>query len=394
VAISAPAVSYDVEALRQQQFPIARDTVYLNHAGISPLPRRTVEALGKANEWLMLDPSGSWGTYFQERITRFQETMRALINAASVDEITNVQSTSLALNLVAQALHWQPGQNIVVCNVEFPSNVYPWLRLQEQYGVQVRLVPPDNGGLTVNALAHAVDANTRLVAVSAVQFLTGHRTNLAAIGVFCADRNLLYVVDAIQAAGHMPIDVQAMQIGVLASGGQKSLMGPPGLGFLYTRRDLAEQMRPTIVTSNSTEDYMHWLKYNLTPMPGAARFNMGTPNLGGIVGLLESVTMLRELGIASINSYVTALADYTIDRLNAEGYEVITPAAHGPIVTFHAAPTDEESTALVEALKARRIFVVKHWDRQGVAHLRASLHCYNTTTDIDQLLTALKEHRK
>ncbi len=396
MAIRAPlaAVGYDVEALREQQFPITRNTVYLNHAGMSPLPRRTYEALRVANENLMLDPSGSFGSYFDERMKRFAETMRALINAGYTDEIIGVQSTSLGLNLVAQAMPWQRGQNIVVCDLEFPSNVYPWMRLQEQHGVELRLVLHQDGGLTTDALTRMVDSNTRLVAVSAIQFFTGHRSDLVALGAFCRDRKIVFAVDAIQAAGHMPIDVQAANIGILATGGQKSLMGPPGMGFLYARRDLAAEMRPTMVGANGVEDYVHWLKYDLTPLPGAARFGLGTQNLSGIVGLLESVTMLRELGIAAIDSYVTALADYTIEQLRAEGYDVITPTDHGPIVTFRAAPTDEATTALVEALRARRIFVVKHWDQHDVAHVRASLHCYNTTTDIDQLVTALKEQRE
>jgi cysteine desulfurase/selenocysteine lyase len=396
VATTSPsiAVGYDVEALRQQQFPLTRDTAYLNHAGISPVPRRTYEALRVANECLMLDPSGSFQTYFQERLQAFSETMRALINAAKAVEIVGVQSTSFGLNLVAQALAWQRGQNVVLCDMEFPSNVYPWMRLQEQYGVEVRLVPSQDGGLTLDMLARAADTNTRLVAASAIQFFTGHRTDLTAVGAFCKERNILFVVDAIQAAGHMPIDVQAMHIDVLASGGQKSLMGPPGQGFLYVRRDLVEQMRPTFVGPNAVDDFLHWLKYKLTPLVGAGRFNMGTPNLSGIVGLLDSVTMLRELGLPAVDSYVTALADYAIDQLKSHGYDVITPAAHGPIVTFRAADTDKATDALVEALNAQKIVVVKHWDKQDIAYIRASLHCYNNPSDIDRLVNALKEHKR
>ncbi len=388
------AVSYDVDALREQQFPLTRDTVYLNHAGISPIPRRAVEAMRVANEYLMLDPSGSFHTYFMERLKAFGETLRALINAAKAAEIVGIQSTSFGLNLVAQALAWQRGQNVVLCDMEFPSNVYPWMRLQEQYGVETRLVPSQDGGLTLDRLARAVDKNTRLVTVSAVQFFTGHRTDLTAIGAFCKERQLLYVVDAIQAVGHMPIDVRAMHIDILASGGQKSLMGPPGQGFLYVQHDLAEQMRPTLVGPNAVDDFLHWIKYKLTPMAGAGRFNMGTPNLSGAVGLLESVTMLRELGLPAIDAYVTALADYAIDQLKSHGYDVITPAAHGPIVTFRAADTDQTTDALVEALNAQKIAVVKHWDRQDTAYVRASLHCYNNQSDIDRLVNALKEHKR
>lgn len=384
------AVIYDVAALREQQFPVTRDTVYLNHAGISPLPRRTFQAMQDMNELLMLSPVKAFQKY-QEREMIFLETLRGLINAASTNEIVGVQSTSLGLNLVAQAISWQAGQNIVLCDVEFPSNVYPWLRLQEQHGVEARTIPHSDGGLTVDALHKVVDDKTRMITVSAIQFFTGHRTDLTAVGEFCRERGIIFAVDAIQAAGHMPIDVQAMNISILSSGGQKSLMGPCGQGFLYVRSELAEQMMPTFVGPNAVDDFLHWLKYKLTPRPAAKRFAMGTFNVSGVIGLLESVTMLRELGVSAIDTYVTALADYTIERLKSAGYEVITPAVHGPIVTFRAAPTEPETVKLVEGLSARNVVTVMHWDQRNIPHIRVSLHCYNTVADIDRFFAILQE---
>ncbi len=380
---------YDVPALRVQEFPITQNTVFLNHAAISPLPRRTYAAIQAANERLMLDPSNFH--WFEECSQAFSEAFRQLINAASPEEIAPVQSTSLGINLAAHALPWERGQNIVLCDIEFPSNVYPWMSLQEHHGVEVRLTPPRQGGLSVDSVAERVDAKTRLVAVSAIQFFTGHRADLAALGAFCRERGILFAVDAIQAAGHMAIDVHAMNIAILVSGGQKSLMGPAGQGFMYVRGDVAEQMRPALVSANSVDDWQHWLQYKLTPRAGAARFLMGTPNVSGIAGLTESVALLRGLGIPAIDSYVTALADYAIERLRAAGYDVITPAAHGPIVTFRAAETEDQTKALAEALAARRIFIAMHLDPKNVAHVRASLHCYNTTQDIDRFLEALAE---
>lgn len=385
-------VNYDVQALRAQQFPVARETVYLNHAGISPLPRRAVLAMQEANERLMYNPSAAFG-WFLEREQAMRTNAARLINAASPDEIVGVQSTSLALNLVAQALPWRSGENILLCDVEFPSNAYPWMRLVEQYGVEVRLIPAHEGGLTVEALMHAVDSHTRLVAVSAVQFLSGHRSNLVAIGEFCHAHKLILAVDAIQAAGHVPIDVQAMHIGILAAGGQKSLMAPPGQGFLYVRTDLAEQMRPTFVGPNATEDWIHWLKYDLTPLKGAARFNMGTPNLSGIIGLNESLSLLLELGVPNIDAYVTALVSQTRQQLLERGYSVLTPPEHAGILTFRAAPDEAGTDALIKALGERHIVVVKHWDSQDVPYVRASFHCYNIWEDSERLLTALEEIR-
>jgi selenocysteine lyase/cysteine desulfurase len=386
-------VNYDIEALRAEQFPVAEQVVYLNHAGISPLPRCAVQAMHEANERLMHNPSAAF-SWFLERERQMRANAAQLINAASPDEIVGVQSTSLGLNLVAQALPWRSGENILLCDVEFPSNVYPWLRLAEQHGVEVRLIPAQEGGLTVEALAQAVDSRTRLVAVSAVQFLSGHRSDLQAIGDFCQAHGLIFSVDAIQAAGHMPIDVQAMHIGILAAGGQKSLMAPPGQGFLYVRADLAERMRPTIVGPNATEDWIHWLKYDLTPLKNAARFNLGTPNLSGIIGLNESLALLLKLGVANIDAYVTALTRQTRERLLASGYSVLTPPAHAGILTFRAAPDDASTDALIKALAERHIVVVKHWDAHDVPYVRASFHCYNTWEESERFLTALEELRQ
>jgi selenocysteine lyase/cysteine desulfurase len=160
---------------------------------------------------------------------------------------------------------------------------------------------------------------------------------------------------------------------------------------LYARGDLFAQMHPTIVGPNAVVDFLRWLKYDLTPLPGAARFAMGTASVSGPLGLLESVNLLLELGLPAIDAYVTGLASYAIERLEAAGYSVLTPKAHGPIVTFRAAPDDARTTALVEGLTARQIVTVKHWDAHDNAYIRASLHCYNTPEEIDRFIAALKE---
>lgn len=393
MALSVPQsikAAYDVQALREAEFPLAQDTVYMNHAGVSPLPRRSAQAMRHIVDQLLMDPGAAFGPAYFKIEHACRDSFRALINAQSADEIVMVQSTSLGLNYLASAIPWLTGQNVVLCDVEFPSNVYPWMKLAER-GVEARIIPARHGGLTPEAVADAIDAQTRVVTVSAVQFLTGHRADLAALGALCRDRNILLVVDAIQAAGHIPIDVQSMNIAALASGGQKSLMGPPGQGFLYVRGDLLPDLTPAFLSCASVVDFMHWLDYKLTPLPNAGRFTTGTPNIVGTSGLLASLSLLHELGVSHIDTYTTALTQYAIESLRQRGYDVITPAAHGPIVTFRAAPDDAATTALVAALAARRFFTVKHWDRQGVAYIRISLHAYNTPDEIDRFLAALKE---
>jgi cysteine desulfurase/selenocysteine lyase len=394
---AAPA--YDLRAVRDL-FPIAGQITYLNHASISPLPRPTEKAMLDAITQLARDP----GKFFipkpgeMDFFTTFSTAVCQLIRAEHVREVVGIQSTSLGINIVAQAIPWEPGDNVMFCDVEFPSNVYPWMVL-ERRGVECRIVPADHGGASVAAFADFVDERTRVITVSAVQYLTGHRTDLTALGEFCRERGILFVVDAIQAVGHMPIDVWAMHIDALVTGGQKSLMGPPGQGFLYVRDEVAATMQPVIVGPNATQDWMHWAKYDLTPREGAFRLMTGTSNIAGMVGVIASMQFLRDLGLAHIDAWTNHLSQLALETLAAQGYTPITPtdpARLGPITTFRIGDPDPDDPASIEAANQRalalmdyladhHVRVTKHWDRNRVPHLRISTHCYNTEEDIIHL---------
>ncbi|MDT8307364.1 MAG: aminotransferase class V-fold PLP-dependent enzyme, partial [Anaerolineae bacterium] len=222
-------------------------------------------------------------------------------------------------------------------------------------------------------------------------FFTGHRTNLAAIGAFCRERGILFVVDAIQAIGHTPIDVREMKIDVLASGGQKSLFSLTGIGLLYVREAVASMLQPRPIGPNATEDYMHWLDYNLTPRPGALRFNMGTPNVPGLFALEASLRFLIELGVGNIERHTTALAAAAIAMLQRLGYDVLTPPGHGPIVTFCPRLDDAAADAAVAALQQRGITISKRWDAARVPHLRLSFHAYNTLEELNRFEDAWRD---
>ena len=399
--ITTPA--YSLAAVRAA-FPIAERLTYLNHASISPMPLPAAQAMQRATGWLADDPMAFFmpgqNTGYGDLFATFSQEMAALIHAAHPHEVVGIQSTSSGLNAIAQAIDWRPGDNIVLADVEFPSNVYPWMVL-ERRGVQCRLAPADGGGATVEAFDALADERTRLIAVSAVQFFTGHRADLAAIGAYCHQRGILFAVDAIQAAGHMPIDIQAMHIDILASGGQKSLMGPPGQGFLYVREAVAERMVPGIIGPNATDGWEHWLKYDLTPREGALRFMMGTPNITGMVGLIESVRFLRGLGLASIDAWTRHLSEVAIAGLSASGQHVITPSdpAHlGPIVAFRVGDPADLSAAEARAngllghLAARGVRVTKHWDAARAPHLRISTHCYNTEDEVRRACALVEDY--
>ncbi len=381
---------YDIESLRREEFPASASLTYLNHAGISPLPQRTKREVQSAIERLSEDPNAFFGKYALPAFVSLQESLASFINANSPSEIVYSTTTSAALNAVAQAIDWRPGDNILFCDQEFPSNAYPWMSLSRD-GVESRRVPSENGGLTLRQVETHADDRTRAVTVSAIQFFSGHRADLVAIGRFCRERNILFIVDAIQAIGHMVFDVQAMNIDILATGGMKSLLALPGAGFIYVRDGVSSKMNPRLIHGNSTVDYLHWLDYDLTPQPGAARLSSGTTNVPGVLSIGASLTLLNELGPANIDKHTTALIHYAIDNLTNEGYEVVTPKdASGPIATFRS-PFDSETTdRLIQFLSDRQVVVCKHLDAGTSAYIRASVHCYNTTTDIDRLLEELR----
>lgn len=380
---------YDIEQLRRDEFPHSAELVYLNHAGISPLPQRSKRETQDAVEQLAIDPNRFFGKVAAPAFAALYESIARHINAASPGEIIGTTTTSAALNTVAQAIVWRTGDNILFCDIEFPSNAYPWMSLASD-GVESRRVPSDNGGLTLRRVERYADERTRAVAVSAVQFFTGNRADLAAIGKFCREHGILFIVDAIQAIGHMSIDVQAMNIDVLATGGMKSLMALPGTGFLYVRDAVAEATQPRLIFGNSTADYIHWLAYDLTPASGAARFSAGTPNVPGLFSAAASLSLIAELGTENIDAHTTGLTRYAGELLAGEGYEIITPLdAAGPILTFRSRYGSETTDRLIQYLDDNRIVVCKHLDAGTNAYIRMSFHCYNVPGEIDRFAETL-----
>lgn len=368
------APGYDLVRLRAE-FPFVAEWAYLNHAGVSPLARRVSAAMQA-----LLDDNGralvDWDPDHGRALLDTGRATVARLIGATPDEIAWVQNTSVGLNLIAQSLPLRPGDNVILCNIEFPSNVYPWLNL-ERRGIEVRLIPPDGGGLSLAAAEAHADARTRVITTSAVQFLTGYRADLAALGELCRARNMYFVVDGIQSLGHMPTDVRAWKVDFLAAGGLKSLMGPPGQGFLYVRRERLEELQPVFAGPLSVANWEDWLDYNLTFRSGAARFEQGTYNYMGIAGLVEAIQMLLSLGLEKVDAWMRHLTDRLIADLDRYGYRILSnpdPRYRSAIISF-AVPGSPE--AAFERLKGARVMTAV---RAG--YVRVSPHCYNTEDEI------------
>jgi selenocysteine lyase/cysteine desulfurase len=361
----------DLESLRTA-FPITRQCAYLNHAAVAPLSNPVRDAM---EDYLSHRTHGEANTRYEQLSDDLRDAVARLINARA-EEIAFVQNTSEGLNIIANALPLEPGDNVLFCDMEFPSNVYPWMNL-ERRGIEARCIPHDGGGLTVAALQAHADERTRAVAVSSVEFLTGFRSDLEALSSWCDAHDTTLVVDGIQSLGVLPMDVQASRVDCLSCGGPKWLMGPAGQGFLYVRRDLLDELHPPFAGCISVAGWENWRDYQLAFLPDARRFELGCGNLVGQVGLLAAVELLLTVGIEAIKAWTLHLTDLLIQDLEQRGYEMISntsPERRSAIVSFSLLGDIGQA---YDRLVGENVIIAR---RENV--IRVSPHCYNTEAEV------------
>jgi len=366
----------------RELFPVTERYAYLNHASLAPLNRRTAEVMRRwIADW---EARGTKASPAPEVLEAYRARAAALLNAQA-DEIAFTRNTTEGLLLVARGIDWQPGDNIVTAETEFTANVYPWKNVEPE-GVTVRRVPARGGRILVEDLLAAMDRHTRLLAISFVEFYTGYRNDLVRLGEACRRRGVLFCVDAIQGAGVLPIDVEAMHIDFLSAGGPKWLLGPMGAGLFYCRRERLNVLNPRFYGWMSTADPEDFFDYDQPLSPTATRFEPGTLSWPSLVGLMESIALLQEVGIARIADYVLDLTGELIAALRTRGYELVTPAARreerSGIVTFRH--PDHASEALFNRLDAAGVVVSLRGDA-----IRVSPHFYNAWEDMAHLLEVL-----
>lgn len=367
----------DVDRIRAE-FPITGHAVYLNHAAVGPIPRRSQRAMAEAIEaYLVLDRTG-----WVERDRHVRAQSAALINARP-DQIAFIKNTSEGLSMAANGLDWRAGDNAIIPAGDFPSVVYPWLNLADQ-GVEARLIEARDGRILLDDLRAAIDGRTRAIAISTVQFKSGFRCDLAAIGALCREHDLLFVVDGIQSLGALGCDVQGCGIDVLAADAHKWLMGSQGIGIFYCSDRALERLKVRTVGWLSVKEPFQFLP-EIDLLPDARRFEPGSENTIGIFGLGGTLDLIMELGIDAIEARVLALTDLLCDGLACKGYRVRSPRGvceRSGIVIFDSAahPTDD----VFQRLTAERVMVSV---RGG--GIRVSPHYYNTEAEIEQLLHLL-----
>lgn len=363
-------------------FPIAARFAYLDHAGQAPLSVPVRSAMEVFTRRLSEEP------FDREHWFRLREQARSqvaqLIDVAA-ESIAFVRNTTDGLGLVAGGLQWRPGDNVVGVEGEFPSNVYTWMALRSK-GVDFRMIARKDGRIDVKAVLAGCDERTRLVAISLVQFSNGFRCDVEALGSALHKRGILLVVDGVQAVGALEIHAKKLFIDVLSAGAQKWLLGPMGVGFAYVAPSALDQLLPTGVGVESVVKDQELFEYDLTLKPDARRFEESCPNLGGILGLGTSVSLLLRAGVAAIEAHLLRLADRLRNELPALGYEVLpgprAPSERSAIVSFrHARMVPDE---LAGRLRDARVIVARRGN-----FLRASPHYYNDDEDINRLLECL-----
>jgi selenocysteine lyase/cysteine desulfurase len=362
----------------RDQFPVTDSLIYLNHAAVAPLCKAAADAMRN-----LTDDALQFGSLHYDRWMATYEGLRkaaARMIGAGPREIAIVKNTSEGIATVATGIDWKPGDRIVAFQEEFPANFLPWKKL-EDIGVRI-------SWLSVEDPLDKIDTaceGARLLAISFVQYLSGYRADINAIGEICHRRGCFFFLDAIQGLGAFPLDVEKAHIDALAADGHKWLLGPEGCGVLYVRQSMQDSVRPVELGWTNVAKYADYASRDLTLRSDAGRYECGTLNTIGCYGLRAAFEFLLEVGVENIAPVVQALGDRLADGVKAKRYETLverTPATGAGIVSFRR--DGIESQQLVRQLKERGIIAAP---RQG--WVRMAPHFYISPEEIDRVLSEL-----
>jgi cysteine desulfurase/selenocysteine lyase len=373
------------EELRRHEFPVVRERIFLAHAGVCPLPRRIADAIAECARQGTL---GDQEAFMLHRLDDARKLASQLLNCQA-DEIALVGPTSLALSFVAAGLNFRKGDNILIYHDDYPSNVYPWMALAEK-GVQVRLLNTRGLGVirTIDVMGQ-VDENTRLVALASNHFISGHRLDHAAIGKYLRERGILFCLDAIQTLGAFPTMVE--HVDFLAADAHKWLLGPCAAGIFYVRRELQEKLNPPIYGWHNVKNPNFVAQEQITFRSGAVKYEAGTQNLLGLVGLIASMELALEIGVENIAAELLRKRALLVPALQSKGFTVLNadakPENTSGIVSFFQPGKD--LTALHQKLSEAGIVASLRTDRKGQNYIRLSPHFYNTDAELQRVLELL-----
>jgi selenocysteine lyase/cysteine desulfurase len=375
----------DWEKLRAE-FPVTRRWAFFDHAAVAPISGRAQQALA---DWAadMAENGDVNERRWLDRIEQVRRLAAQLINADPLD-IAFVKNTSEGIGIVAEGFPWNAGDNMITAAEEYPANIYPWMNLKSR-GVEVRLVQSRDRRLWLDDFKALIDARTRLVSVSSVEFASGFRSDLNGLGALCRERGVLFFVDAIQSLGVWPLDVQQTPIDFLAADGHKWLLGPEGAAIFYIRRELLERLHAVGVGWNSVIGARDFSRIDFRLKPHAGRWESGSLNVAGITALGASLALLLEIGLPAIANRVLELTDYLCDKAQRAGCDIYSSRKSedkSGIVSIVIPGADVRQ--VVKRCRAEGIVI-----NQRAGRVRVSPHCYNSKAEIDRLVGTLVETR-
>lgn len=381
--------SAEFRTVRDEQFPVTRDWAWFNTAAYGPLPLCNIEAQTTFLSGMSIGATAAGVGHWWEGAAAVRGKVGQLINA-DPEDICFLKSTNEGLGLAVTGLDWAPGDEVITYDQEFPSTAYPWLGLTRK-GVAVKFIR-DRGRarFDVDDVAELIGPRTRVVCLSLVNFSNGFRAPVEAIAELCRSRGIWLVVDAVQAAGCLAVDVQSLGADLVSAHGYKSLCSGFGISFCYVAPRLRENLAVVVPGWKSIEnvtDITHQLDYQLTLARGARRYESGVQNISGMYGMGASIDLFLGLGMELIGEHVLAMSALVAEQLEAHGYHTVssqTPTERSGIVSVDCA--GREPAAVAKALKSAAVMCSV---REG--RLRISCHLFIDEDDVHRLSAALPQ---
>lgn len=356
--------------------------IYFAHASLGPLSTLVVDAVKDYMYVRSETKIDDYKTYLKI-LASVKASLGGMLNTTS-DRIAILDNTTNGINVIANSIIWNKGDRIVLNDLEFPANVYPFLNLK-RFDVEVDFVKSHDGIVSAEDLINAVKPGTKLISVSQVQFLTGYRIDLDKLGSFCKENNIILSVDAIQGLGALKLDAVKSKVDFLSCGTEKWMLGLQGLAYIYVSESLQQIIEPGQIGWVSVKDAWNLLSYDLNLKDSADRFETGTLNTAGVYALDASMKLFNEAGFDEIEKQVIDNSEYFIKQLQTigivpyladEGREYLSG-----IVSFKHA----KAGTIFDSLLRKNIVTSL---REGI--IRFAPHFYNTTDDIDKVIDVLK----
>ncbi len=325
-----------IKADHLSEFKLNPDIHYLNHAAVSPWPVRTANAVKQFAAENVHSGASRYLDWLDTE-TKLRTQIKSLLNAPSADDISLLKNTSEALSVVACGIDWHQGDNIIITDQEFPSNRIVW-EAQAQHGTEIRKIDIMTRETPESCLINACDENTRIMAISSVQYGTGLRLGLVKLGQFCRDNDIYFCVDAIQSIGAHVIDIQAIKADFVMADAHKWMCGPEGIALFYCRAEIREKLQLNQFGWHMVEEHGDYTRQSWSPASSARRFECGSPNMLGIHALSASLSLFADVGMENIEKAILNNTSYLIEKLNKfDDIELLTPESEhrrAGIVTF------------------------------------------------------------